>query len=190
MNYAHYIKATVEALNVMAMHSGEIEEARVHIKKSIESQGTLFFCGNGGSAADSQHWAAELMGVFRKKGKPMRAIALTVDSSSITSIANDSAYKYVFARQLQGLGRSNDVLFAISTSGNSESIVEAAKAGQKIGMKVIGISGKGGGDLFNHSDVKINAPGFSTEVIQHVHATIGHYLLGAVEELRDSEIDL
>jgi D-sedoheptulose 7-phosphate isomerase len=120
----------------------------------------------------------------------MRAIALTVDTSSITAIANDTAFKYVFSRQVQGLGRKNDVLFAISTSGNSESVIEAALAARKIGMKVIGVSGKGGGELINHCDVYINAPGSSTEVIQHVHVTIGHYLLGSAEELRESEMEI
>jgi D-sedoheptulose 7-phosphate isomerase len=113
----------------------------------------------------------------------MSAIALTVDTSSITAIANDSDYKYVFSRQLEGLGREGDVLIAISTSGNSSSVIEAAMTAQNLGIKVVGISGNGGGSLNNICDIMIDAPGEKTEVIQHVHATIGHYLLGAIEDL-------
>ena len=182
MAYSVYLDSTIVALQEMKSKSEIIDAALSLIINSISSGGTLFFCGNGGSAADSQHWAAELMGEFRMKGKPMRALALTVDTSIITSIANDSEYKNVFARQLEGLGKKGDVLFAISTSGNSRSVNQAALEAKKMGISVIAVTGKGGGELAQYADILINAPGESTEVIQHVHVTIGHYLLGALEE--------
>jgi D-sedoheptulose 7-phosphate isomerase len=183
MTYNKYLEETLNALKMMQIQSEVIESALLLLGDAVAKGGTLFFCGNGGSAADSQHWAAELTGVFRKDGKAMSAIALTVDTSSITAIANDSDYKYVFSRQLEGLGREGDVLIAISTSGNSSSVIEAAMTAQNLGIKVVGISGNGGGSLKNICDIMIDAPGEKTEVIQHVHATIGHYLLGAIEDL-------
>lgn len=182
MKYSEYINETINALNDSKILSTEIEEAFQQICSRITLGATIFLCGNGGSAADSQHWAAELIGEFRKKGKPMRAISLTVDTSAITSIANDREYGQVFSRQLEALGRRDDVVIAISTSGNSLSVLSAAQKAQEMGIYVLALTGQNGGKLAGNSDITIKVPSNRTEIIQHVHVTIGHFLMGALEE--------
>lgn len=150
---------------------------------SIMRQGNkIMFCGNGGSAADSQHLAAELIGRYLKERNPMPAIALTTDTSALTAIGNDYGFADIFARQLRGVGRQGDGLVAISTSGNSENVIRAAAAAKNIGIATIALTGQNGGKLSQIADIAICVPATQTNHVQEMHIAIGHYLCGFVEQ--------
>ena len=127
------------------LHSAELICACELITKSLLRGGTLFWCGNGGSAADSQHLAAEFVGRFKKDRKALRSIALTTDTSILTCVANDYSYDNIFSRQLEALASSDDVLVAISTSGDSKNVLRALKVAKDLNLKTIALLGKGGG---------------------------------------------
>lgn len=152
------------------------------IADSLAAGGKLLVCGNGGSAADAQHIASELTGRFIKDRKPLAAISLTTDSSALTCIGNDYSFDEVFARQLRGLGRAGDVLFAISTSGNSPNVRRAAEDARAMGMQVVGLLGRDGGALKGLSDVPIVVPHDATARIQEAHILIIHTLCGLIEQ--------
>ena len=141
----------------------------------------LFFCGNGGSAADSQHIAAEFVGRFQKERKAWPAIALTTDSSALTALGNDYTFDIVFSRQLQALGQKGDVLIAISTSGNSKNVLEAVKQAKAMGIITIGVTGGKGGLLAANCDVVITAASAKTARIQESHLVIFHSICELVE---------
>ncbi len=141
----------------------------------------LLLCGNGGSAADCQHIAAELVGRFQRERRALPAIALTTDTSALTAIANDYGYDRVFERQVAGLGQRGDVLLALSTSGRSPSILLAAQAAQALGMTTIALAGKDGGPLAAACDVAIVVPHAVTARIQEAHILIGHALCDGIE---------
>jgi D-sedoheptulose 7-phosphate isomerase len=149
--------------------------------QALKAGHKLMFCGNGGSAADSQHLAAELTGRFIKDRKPLAAVALSTDSSALTCIGNDYSYDEVFARQVMGLGRAGDVLVAISTSGNSGNVIRAVEEAKAIGVTVIGFLGRDGGKLKAMVDVPIVVPSNVTARIQESHILIGHTLCGLIE---------
>lgn len=149
---------------------------------ALQAGHKLMFCGNGGSAADSQHLASELTGRFIKDRRPLAAMALSTDSSALTCIGNDYAFDEVFARQVAALGRSGDVLVAISTSGNSRNVVRAVEEARSAGMQVIGLLGRDGGVLKGMCDVPIVVPSQVTARIQEAHILIGHTLCGLIEE--------
>ncbi|MEY4764594.1 MAG: hypothetical protein RI907_1267 [Pseudomonadota bacterium] len=149
---------------------------------ALKAGGKLMFCGNGGSAADSQHLAAELTGRFIKDRRALAAVALSTDSSALTCIGNDYAFDEVFARQVAGLGRPGDVLIGISTSGNSRNVIRAVEEARKAGVKVIGFLGRDGGQLKALVDVAIVVPSNVTARIQESHILIGHTLCGLIEE--------
>ena len=159
-----------------------IQQAAGLIAETLSQDGKLMLCGNGGSAADSQHLAAELTGRFLKDRRPLAAIALSTDTSALTSIANDYTFDEVFARQVTGLGHKGDCLIAISTSGNSRNVLRAAEAAREGGMRVIGLLGRDGGALRALSDVAIVVPSPTTARIQEAHIFIGHTLCALVEE--------
>jgi D-sedoheptulose 7-phosphate isomerase len=143
-------------------------------------------CGNGGSAADSQHFAAELVNRFEKERPPLAAIALTTDTSTLTSIANDYSYEDVFAKQVQALGRSGDVLLAISTSGNSPNVIEAIHAAHARGVAVVALTGKSGGRiaaLLGPDDINLCVPAERTARIQEVHLLAIHCLCDGIDAL-------
>lgn len=156
------------------------------LAKTLADGGTLFWCGNGGSAADSQHLAAELVGRFKKDRRPLRSVALTTDTSVLTCIANDYGYDDIFARQVEALGRPGDVLIGITTSGHSESVLRAFKAAKEMGLMSIGLLGKDGGLAKEMSDYALIIPSDSTARIQEAHILIGHILCDLIEE----ELDL
>ena len=158
-----------------------IEIAADLIAKSLTSGGTIFWCGNGGSAADSQHIAAEFVGRFKKDRIPLRSIALTTDTSILTCVSNDYSYEEVFSRQLNALGRDGDVLVAITTSGKSENIKQALIQAQNMGIKTIGLLGKKGGECKDYSDVSLIVPSDITARIQETHILIEHLLCELVE---------
>jgi D-sedoheptulose 7-phosphate isomerase len=152
------------------------------ISDSIMNGGKLLIIGNGGSAADAQHIAAELVNRLSRDRPPIPAIALTTDTSILTSIGNDSSYDEVFERQIKALGRPGDVVLAISTSGNSPNILKAASAARDLDMKIVALAGRDGGNLAARADVALVVPGESTQRIQETHITIGHIICELVEE--------
>ena len=149
--------------------------------ESLRAGGKVMFAGNGGSAADAQHWAGELVSRFYYDRPGLAAIALTTDSSILTAIGNDYGYDYTFARQVEALGRTGDVLVAISTSGNSPNIIRAAEAARARGVAVVGFTGEGGGKLAPLSDICFRVPSTETPRIQEGHEFIGHLLCALVE---------
>jgi D-sedoheptulose 7-phosphate isomerase len=159
-----------------------IQEAAGLLAGTLSQGGKVLLCGNGGSASDSQHLAAELTGRFLKDRRPLAAVALTTDTSALTSIANDYGFDEVFSRQLLGLGSKGDCLLAISTSGNSRNVLRAAEAARAAGMHVIGLLGRDGGALRALCDVAIVVPSTTTARIQEAHIFIGHTLCAMVEE--------
>src|SRR5438876_7285840 len=162
--------------------STAIIEAASLIISCLQSGGKLLFFGNGGSAADAQHLAAEFVGRFVRERAGLPALALTTDSSILTAVGNDYGFDQVFARQIQALARPGDVAIAISTSGNSPNIIEGVKAARKGYLKTIGLSGKDGGLLAAEADVVITIASTSTARIQECHITIGHLLCELTEE--------
>ena len=158
-----------------------IESAALLMADTFKLGGKVLFCGNGGSAADAQHLAAELSGRFNYDRPPLYAEALHVNSSFVTAVANDYSYEMVYQRMVQAAGRKDDVLVAISTSGNSQNILNAVVAAKHAGMSVVGFTGKTGGKLAFLSDVLINVPSVETPRIQEAHITIGHILCNIVE---------
>jgi len=149
---------------------------------ALKNGNKIMLCGNGGSAADSQHIAAELSGRFKKDRMALAAIALTTDTSALTAIGNDYGYAYVFSRQIEALGREGDVLIAISTSGNSENVIGAIEHAKKLGIKVITLTGKGGGKINVLGDVTIVIPSDDTPRIQEMHMLTGHMICEMIDE--------
>jgi len=172
----------VVVLQSLHVLSGAVNAAGQLASSALQSGGKLMFCGNGGSAADSQHLAAELTGRVIKDRRPLAALALSTDSSALTCIGNDYAFDEVFARQVQGLGRAGDVLVAISTSGNSRNVIRAVEEARAIGMPVIGLLGRDGGKLRAMCDVPIVVPSQVTARVQESHILIGHTLCGLIEQ--------
>ena len=152
------------------------------LSNCIKSKGTVFWCGNGGSASDSLHLSAELVGRLNKNRRPLASISLSGNPSTITCISNDFGYDKVFSRQIQALGKKNDVLVAISTSGNSLNIIDAIKMAKKKNMKVISFLGKGGGRSKNLANINITIPSNSTARIQEMHILIGHIICDLTEK--------
>lgn len=141
----------------------------------------IMFAGNGGSAADAQHWAGELVSRFYYDRPGLSAIALTTDTSILTAIGNDYGYDYTFARQVEALGQEGDVLVAISTSGRSKNILRALDAAEEKGIKIIGFTGKNGGDMAGRCEICFRVPSDETPRIQEGHEFIGHLLCGLIE---------
>lgn len=164
-----------------ASRSDKVAAAADLIIYSLKSGGKVLTFGNGGSAADAQHIAAELVNRFTYDRPPLAAVALTTDSSILTSIANDSSFEQIFERQVRALGRAEDVALAISTSGNSPNVLRGAMAAREIGMKTIGLAGRDGGQLASIVDVAIVVESSSTQHVQETHITIGHILCDLVE---------
>ena len=148
----------------------------------VKKGGTVFFCGNGGSAADSQHLAAELIGRFKMNREPISSIALTTDTSIITSTANDFSYSEIFSRQLLGIGKDKDILIAISTSGESKSVLKAVEIANSIGMLTVGFTGKETNSLSNITKYSLHIPSNETGIIQQGHITFGQMLCLYLEE--------
>ena len=150
-------------------------------KTSIENGGKIIFFGNGGSAADAQHLSTELTVKFSKVRDPIPAIALTTDTSTLTAIGNDFGFEKIFSRQIEAIGSLNDTAIAISTSGNSNNIIEGAKSAKSIGMTVASFTGMSGGNLSKFSDINIAIPSNTVSRIQEMHITIGQMLCNALE---------
>jgi D-sedoheptulose 7-phosphate isomerase len=161
----------------------EVDRVVTVVSRSMAAGGVLLVCGNGGSAADAQHIAAELTGRFFRDRKPLPALALHGNTSSLTAIGNDYGYDEVFAREVGAHGRAGDVLLAISTSGNSRNIVRAIEAAREKGMAVIGLAGESGGKIRDLCDVCLCVPSTSTPRIQECHILIGHTICELLEQI-------
>lgn len=148
----------------------------------LQQGGKIMFCGNGGSAADSQHLASELTGRFVNDRRPLAALALSTDSSALTCIGNDYGFDDVFDRQVRGLGRAGDVLVGISTSGNSPNLLKAFESARQMGIITVGMLGRDGGKLLSISNLSIVVPSWTTAHIQESHIMIGHVLCAEIEK--------
>ena len=175
---------TLANFNAMAADQAlraQIVQAVALCVDALRAGNKLLFAGNGGSAADAQHWAGELVSRFYYDRPGLSAIALTTDTSILTAIGNDYGYDYTFARQVEALGREGDVFVAISTSGNSPNIIRAVEAAKARGVRVIGFTGQGGGKLALISDICFRVPSNETPRIQEGHEFIGHLLCALIE---------
>ena len=159
-----------------------IEQVTQEFKKTLKAGGKILFFGNGGSAADSQHIAAEFIGRFKKERKSLAAIALTTDTSILTALGNDYGFDIVFARQIEGLGQKGDIAFGISTSGNSKNVIEGIRQAKKMGLKTVTLTGRDGGALAKLSDYSLIVPSEITARIQESHLCIAHTICELVDD--------
>lgn len=185
------LAAHVEAIQgTVSGSSAVIVEIVTRLCTCFEQGGKLLVCGNGGSAADAQHFVAEFMNRFRADRRPWPAIALSTDTSVLTSISNDAAFKDVFARQVEALGRPGDVLLALSTSGGSANVLAALKAGRQRGMVTVGFTGEAGAErMGTDCDILLAVPSRDTARIQECHVFVYHYIAGVVEARLLSKCD-
>ena len=178
--------AEVKRLTAVQCSDAAMQAAQM-IAAALRGGGKLMLCGNGGSAADAQHLAAEFVATLdhRRPRAGLPALALTTDSSFLTAYANDFGYEGVFARQVETLGRPGDVLIGISTSGNSANVVAACRAARAGGIGVVAMTGEGGGSVVEHADIPLQVPSSVTMHIQESHIALGHVITFAVERLLD-----
>ncbi|HIG08348.1 MAG TPA: SIS domain-containing protein [Alphaproteobacteria bacterium] len=160
----------------------QLEEAIININKCFSLGGKIIFFGNGGSASDSQHICAEFVGRYKKDRAPLAAIALNTDTSILTSVANDMGYEQVFERQVQALAKKEDILFAISTSGESKNVINAVKIGTDMGLFSISLTGMKESTLSKLSNISINVPSNKVNHIQEMHIIIGHFICEMAEK--------
>lgn len=182
-HFAQSIAVKTQCMEILPEETARA--ARLAVEALMNGQ-KILACGNGGSAADAQHFAAELVGRFERERMELPAIALTTDSSILTAIANDYEFDLIFAKQLRALGKGGDVLLAISTSGNSRNVIEAINVAHKHEMRVIALTGRDGGEIANFlgaDDVLLNVPHQRTARIQEVHLLLIHALCDAIDHL-------
>lgn len=180
------LRAVAELATTVEQSMGEgIATLAGRVQATLESGGTVFFCGNGGSAADAQHLAAEYVVRLHRTRRPMRAIALTTDTSILSAAGNDYGFDAVFERQIEALGRDADLLIMHSTSGESENLLRAAAAARRIGMQTAALLARGGGRLAGQVDLPLVVPTESTSRAQEMHIVIGHAVCNVVERALD-----
>jgi len=177
----HALRDGASVRAALATEAASVVACAQLVVDSLRAGGKVLTFGNGGSAADAQHISAELVGRFTVDRKPLAALALTVDTSAITAIANDYGFEHVFDRQLRALGRPGDVALAITTSGKSESILRAVRSAKEIGMKVVGLTGAAGRDFAAMCDAAVIVPTRETARIQELHITVGHLICAIAE---------
>ena len=165
----------------------EVIKAVNIIEKSLKSSGKILIFGNGGSAADAQHIAAEFVNRYLKERNALPAIALTTDTSILTSIGNDNSFENIFSRQIEALGKKGDVAWGLSTSGRSRNVERALRVAKSFGLKTIGFTGGDGGEIKKIVDCNINVPSMSTPRIQELHITIGHIICELIEDIFSSK---
>jgi D-sedoheptulose 7-phosphate isomerase len=178
-------KKTIDLISSAQLDS--IASIGVFLANSLLNGGTLFWCGNGGSASDSQHLAAELIGRFKKNRRALRSIALNSDTSVLSCIANDYSYEDIFSRQLEALGMPGDVLIGISTSGNSENVIRALQKAKMLNIATVALLGNSGGKAINIAEHSMVVPSLTTARIQEMHILIGHILCEIIE--RELKLD-
>ena len=182
----HFTDSAQLKLQAMELLSQPLADASERMVQCLMNEGKILSCGNGGSAADAQHFSAELLNRFEKERPPLAAVALSTDTSTLTSIANDYRYEDVFSKQIRALGHPGDILLAISTSGNSPNVMEAIKAAHDRQMGVVALTGKNGGKIANMlgpEDVHICVPADRTARIQEVHLLCLHCMCDAIDTL-------
>ena len=174
---------TARVLAASAEHlPGRLEETVELFLGCLDAGGTILVCGNGGSAADAQHLAAELVCRVRRDRRALPSVALTTDTSTLTAIGNDYGFERIFSRQIEALAREGDVLVAISTSGESANIIEAARTARERGCRVVALTGEAGGRLAEHADLLLDVPSTVVSRIQEIHAVCIHILAESVED--------
>jgi D-sedoheptulose 7-phosphate isomerase len=181
---AHFADSAQLKIAAAKSLAGPIAAAVEAMGACLRAGGKVLACGNGGSAADAQHFAAELVNRFERERPPLAAVSLAADSSNLTSIANDYGYEQVFEKQLRALGRGGDVLLAISTSGNSPSVVAAMRAARELGLVTVALTGRGGGKMaaaLGAGDVHVCVPHERTMRIQEVHLLVLHCLCDGID---------
>jgi D-sedoheptulose 7-phosphate isomerase len=181
-NLTEYIQRHRTALDRLMALSPETEAAAQACIMALRGGGKLLTCGNGGSAADAQHFAAELTGRYRRERRPLPALALTTDSSALTCIGNDYAFEEVFARQAQALVQPGDVLVGITTSGNSKNIIRALQVARERGAVTIALTGEAGGQAAELADIALKAPSDRTAHIQEMHILLIHVLCETIDD--------
>jgi len=182
----HFTDSAQLKLQAMELLAGPLASASERMVECLMKEGKILSCGNGGSAADAQHFSAELLNRFEKERPPLAAMALSTDTSTITSIANDYHYNEIFSKQVRALGHPGDILLAISTSGNSANVMEAINAAHDRQMDVVALTGKKGGKiaaLLGPNDVHICVPAERTARIQEVHLLCLHCMCDAIDSL-------
>lgn len=180
----HFIDSAQTKLSSTELLAAPIANAIELMVSSLMATGKILACGNGGSAADAQHFAAELVGRYERERPELAALALTVDSSILTAIGNDYGYEHIFAKQVRALGQPNDVLLALSTSGNSGNVIEAIRAAHEREMYVVALTGRGGGriaEILTERDIHICVPAERTARIQEVHLLTLHCLCDGID---------
>ncbi len=180
----HFAESIATKQNSVDVISESIAAAGELMSRSLLDDGKILSCGNGGSAGDAQHFSSELLNRFEMERPGLPGLALTTDSSTLTSISNDYAYEEIFSKQVRALGKPEDVLLGISTSGNSENVCRAITAAHERGMKVVALSGRDGGrmaGMFEEGDVEIRVPATRTARIQEVHLVIIHALCDLID---------
>ena len=180
----HFSDSAQVKLKAMEVLATPLSEAAELMAACLKKDGKILACGNGGSAADAQHFSAELLNRFEMERPPLAAVALTTDSSTLTSIANDYSFEEVFSKQVVGLGRPGDVLLAISTSGNSPNVLKAIQAAHERSMTVVALTGKSGGKMpgiLRDEDINLCVPSDSTARIQEVHLICLHCICDAID---------
>ena len=188
---SHFADSARLKLDAAELLSAPIARGIGLMAAALRGGGRILACGNGGSAADAQHFAAELVNRFERERPPLAGFALTTDSSALTSIANDCGYEQVFAKQLRALGRKGDVLLAISTSGNSANVVAAMRAARELGLRIVALTGSGGGRMAAElaaGDVHVCVPHKRTMRIQEVHLLVLHCLCDGIDSALFGEI--
>lgn len=185
MSVAEYLERSAEMIRMMAVApaASQVEPAARLIAQALKAGKPLLVCGNGGSAADAQHIAGELVGRFLKERQALRCICLAADMAVITALANDYGYDAVFARQVEAYGEAGGVLLGISTSGNSANVVAAFEKARSLSMTTIALTGQGGGKLAALADLLIDVPSTHTPDIQQVHLCLYHFLCERIETL-------
>ena len=180
----HFAESIATKQSAVDVISESIAAAGELMARALLDDGKILTCGNGGSAGDAQHFSSELLNRFERERPGLPAMALTTDASTVTSISNDYAYEEIFSKQIRALGKAQDVLLGISTSGNSENVCRAITAAHERGMKVVALSGRDGGrmaDMFEEGDVEIRVPATRTARIQEVHLVCIHALCDIID---------
>ncbi len=177
------LHSVAESFHTLAELAPTIAEIAERCAASLQAGGKVMFCGNGGSAADSQHLAAEFVGRYKLERPALNSVALTVDTSILTAVGNDYGYDEVFRRQVEGIGKAGDVLIGLSTSGNSRNVVLAFEKARSMGITTVALTGAGGGKMKEAADIALAVPAGITNHIQEMHITCGHLICELTEKM-------